>query len=87
MTPPQPRRPVRPVRPRRSFRLRYLILGILTLPIVFGFGSLLLIILIAPHSSSSSDQPHLSSIPTISQSSPPTPEPTRRSCYPFQPNC
>lgn len=86
MTQPPPRRPPRARRPFRP-RLTYLIPAILALPIVFGFGALLLLILLTSHSTDSSNPPHPSSIPAITQQTPPSPIPSPKSCYPFQPNC
>lgn len=86
MTPPQPRRPTRTGRSFRP-RLRYLILAVLTLPIIFGFGTLLLIILLGSHTTESSETPSRTPTPTVSLPTTPSPIPSPHSCFPFQPNC
>ncbi len=83
----QPQRPA--ARPGRSFRprLRYLILAFFTLPIIFGFGTLLLIILLGSHTTDSSETPHPTPTPALSHPATPAPIPSPHSCFPFQPNC
>ncbi|GAB2508744.1 hypothetical protein [Nocardia heshunensis] len=85
MTPP----PHPPIRPRRRFRrrVRYLILAILTLPILFGGGILILLILLGSHTTETSETPHHAPTSAVSGTTTPSPIPSPHACYPFQPSC